>query len=78
MKVNIKYFGMIAELIGMQSESIDLQIEKGFNLKMFFEAKYPSIKSVNYKIAVNQQISDVIIEESDSVEIALLPPFAGG
>tara|TARA_B100000809_G_C15090202_1_gene512909 strand:- start:783 stop:1019 length:237 start_codon:yes stop_codon:yes gene_type:complete len=78
MRVNIKYFGMIAEKVGATSESIEMQLNKNFNLRTFIESKYPCIKNMNYKIAVNQQISDFILEESNGYEIALLPPFAGG
>jgi molybdopterin synthase sulfur carrier subunit len=78
MTVNIKYFGMIAEKVGVTSESVEIQIDKKINLRNFIESKYPSIKNMNYKIAVNQQIGDFISEESNGYEIALLPPFAGG
>lgn len=78
MKVKIKYFGMIAEKIGSEYESIDLDVDGKYNLRTFFENKYPQIKSVNYKIAVNQQISDFLEKKEKDVEIALLPPFAGG
>lgn len=78
MIANIKYFGMIAEKIGSVSESVELNIGNSYNLRTFFEDRYPEIKGMNYKIAVNQQITDFITEENNDLEIALLPPFAGG
>ena len=78
MTVEVKYFGMIAEKIGCSQERLDLSISDDMNLRTFFESKYPVLKQSEYKIAVNHQFTDVINESSDILEIALLPPFAGG
>ena len=78
MKVNVKYFGMLAEKIGCASETLELNFDHDCNLREYFESKYPSIKEINYKIAVNQQINDFLANSKTEVEIALLPPFAGG
>ncbi|MBL1281061.1 MAG: MoaD/ThiS family protein [Fluviicola sp.] len=78
MKIEAKYFGVIAELIGCKDEKIDLDFDGEFNLRDFFEKKYPKVTEVNYKIAVNQQITDNIQSTDGEAEVALLPPFAGG
>ncbi len=68
MKVKVKYFGMIAEKVGLTSESIDMSIDSAFNLREYFESKYPEIGGVNYKIAVNQEITDYLTEEDEGAE----------
>lgn len=78
MKIKAKYFGMIAEKIGKTNEDFEVDFNKNINLKTFFETKYTTIQTINYKIAVNQELKDHIDFESESVEVALLPPFAGG
>lgn len=79
MKLTIKYFGMIAEVVGQDEEIIEFtEAITVDNLNTQLQNKYSSISSKNYQIAVNQDISlgDFIITED--AEIALLPPFAGG
>tara|TARA_R110002072_G_scaffold286113_1_gene451121 strand:- start:47390 stop:47626 length:237 start_codon:yes stop_codon:yes gene_type:complete len=78
MKIEIKYFGSIAELIGYSEETIKIDVKEEFDLRSFFEKKYPEISKVNFKIAVNQEIMDCINPSSEKNEVALLPPFAGG
>ena len=77
MKVNIKYFGMILEYIGMEKE-IFLSNSGGTvdNLKNELELKYPSLQKMNYRISINKSLSQDTFNNGD--EIALLPPFAGG
>lgn len=77
MKIKIVYFGLIVDLIGVQSESIESKDISG-SLAVFFEEKYPELKKLNYKIAVDGDFMDIIPNKSTTKEIALLPPFAGG
>lgn len=79
MKATIKYFGMIADKVKCEEETLEVNLENyNNNLRDFFEERHPEIKKTNYKIAVNQEFTDTIEETNESVEIALLPPFAGG
>lgn len=78
MNVEVKYFGMIAEHIGIDTECFEFKVVKEKNLRDYFNLKYPLIASMNYKIAINQEINDIILEGQKNAEIALLPPFAGG
>lgn len=78
MKVNVKYFGMIAEKIQCQNESLDVEFTGQIHLRDFFLEKYPALKEMNFQIAVNQELNEIMKESTESVEIALLPPFAGG
>ncbi|MFP5469984.1 MAG: MoaD/ThiS family protein [Bacteroidia bacterium] len=80
MKGHVKYFGMVAEKTKCSKEDIVFEkSETPINLRAFFENKYPFLLELNYKIAINQLFSDTIVySENARVEIALLPPFAGG
>jgi len=78
MKVNIKYFGMIAEKIQCQNETLELEFNGQLQLRDFFLDKYPTLNGMNFQIAINQELNEILTESSDSNEIALLPPFAGG
>ena len=78
MKANIKYFGMIAEKIGKSEESVDLDEKHQSDLRNYFVQKYTFLNDMDYQIAVNQTLTEVIDTNTEFVEIALLPPFAGG
>ena len=74
----IKYFGMTAEASGKEEETVDSNYSSIPSLKEDLINKYPDLKNINFKIAINQTIVDdnhVLIGDE---EIALLPPFAGG
>ena len=78
MILKLKYFGMIAEAVGKESEIIDFSLKTVEELDHFIKNEYSKLLSMNYKIAVNQSFveSNTLLNEND--EIALLPPFAGG
>ena len=78
MKANIKYFGMIAERVGKPEESADLDKVNQSDLRAYFVEKYADLNEMDYQIAVNQTLTEVIDENAEFIEIALLPPFAGG
>lgn len=75
--LKLKYFGMIAEATGKVEEDFSC-VKNLSDLTIKLELKYPKLKELNYKFAVNQSLvpNDIIIKDND--EIALLPPFAGG
>jgi len=74
--LRLKYFGMVAETINKTEETF-LFIKTLEGLTVELEKKYPQLKSLNYKFAVNQTMAEeAVLKEND--EIALLPPFAGG
>ena len=79
MKVKVLYFAQVAEKVGVPSEEIEL--ETGSNSEELIDIlinKYPEIKALTYNVAVNQQLTRSAVELYDNVEVALLPPFAGG
>lgn len=79
MNTAINYFGMIAERVGKDTESIQFtENSSAINLREYFESKYPTLRTLSYKIAVNQEFKDHLDSGITANEIALLPPFAGG
>lgn len=80
MEINIKYFGIIAD-IALKTEEV-IVLENDFTtLKLVqskIEIKYPKILDINYSIAVNKKFlqNDIPLKNNDT--IAFLPPFAGG
>ncbi len=78
MKVNLKYFGMIAESVGKTEEVLEL----GENISLE-ELKARQVQKHNIadpesiQLAVNQDLNTEV-ELKDDDEVAFLPPFAGG
>ena len=79
MTVETYYYGMISDKLERSSEQLSFDNESiEINLRNYFENRYPVLKGLTYKIAVNQELTEVISTSSSINEIALLPPFAGG
>lgn len=78
MKLDVKYFGMIAEWAGSQSGQLDFMGTSVAELRIQIEKLVPGLNSASYQIAVNHVIvtEEQVISLGD--EIAILPPFAGG
>ena len=80
MILNIKYFGVLAEITKKKEEQLVLEESNMTvnSLKLKMESVYQELQKNSYSIAVNQTISgmDVTIKHQDV--IAFLPPFAGG
>lgn len=77
-QVHIKYFGQIAEFTGKSSEIITVEagiIDEVLNL---LNKTYPGLSHQDFKVAVDHEITDKNKTITKDVEIALLPPFAGG
>ena len=77
MTLNIKYFGVIAEITQCHEEVLEFSKSSVDDLLTMLFDKYPEIKINDFQVAMNNEIvsKDSIISES---EIALLPPFSGG
>ena len=78
MILKLKYFGMIAEAVGKENETINFSATTVLKLDELLKNQYSGLATMNYKIAVNQSIVKTDFELSEGDEIALLPPFAGG
>ena len=77
MQLNIKYFGLIAELTQCNEETLEFSNTSISELLETLYNKYPELKIKDFQVAQNQEIvsNDTIISGE---ELALLPPFSGG
>lgn len=77
MRLNIKYFGVIAEITKCHEEDLEFSESSVDDLLNILFDKYPEVKIKDFQVAMNNEIvsKDSIISKH---EIALLPPFAGG
>jgi len=77
MTLNVKYFGLLAEITNCSEETIDFSKKTVKDLLMLLNKKYPELKDKDFQVAQNNEIvlKNTLISES---EIALLPPFSGG
>ncbi|MBK6953647.1 MAG: MoaD/ThiS family protein [Crocinitomicaceae bacterium] len=79
MKITLKYFGMIAESLAKQEEELSMEKSQTVSdLRDQLEKIYPKLKSIDYRIAVNQSLVESNYSIQQDSEVALLPPFAGG
>ena len=79
MKVKVLYFAQVAEKVGISAEEVE--ITEGANsddLLQLLAQKYPVIEGLTFNLAVNQSLIRDSVPLSNNVEVALLPPFAGG
>jgi sulfur-carrier protein len=77
MKLNIKYFGLLAEVTRCDEETITFSKSSVLELLDVLFEKYPNLKDKDFQVAQNHEIvsMDNLV---NSNEIALLPPFSGG
>ncbi len=75
--MEIKTFGKISEIVNRE---IIIHFPSDLkSLKSSLEKQFPSLSSVNYTIAVNNEIiSDENFIINDVKVLAIMPPFSGG
>ena len=80
MKITLKYFGVIAEIMGSEIEVLNIKSQSMtiMDLNELIVEKNNLLKDQQYKFAVNQTMIDENIALKENDEIALLPPFSGG
>jgi len=80
MKITLKYFGIIAEIMDTEKETITIDSKSITieDLKSILNKKNSSINEQEYKIAINHSIADHNITINNNDVISLLPPFSGG
>ncbi len=77
MNLNIKYFGLLAEITQCQEETLEFSKTSISDLLNLIFIKYPELKQKDFQVAQNHEI----VSKDDKItgiEIALLPPFSGG
>ncbi len=76
MPINITAFGQISEFIS-GTISVD-KVNDTDSLRKHLVVQFPSLKDINYAIAVDKKIISVNTLIEENATIALLPPFSGG
>jgi molybdopterin synthase sulfur carrier subunit len=77
MKVKVLFFGVLSEVAGTDCRHyIDVKSVNDLRLRILDD--FPEIEHYNYRISLNNEIinSDRLLSDTD--ELALMPPFAGG
>ncbi len=74
--VRVLYFGAAQELTGKSSEKLNAG-DTGSLCRVMLE-KYPSMRTLSFRIALNRNLlrEESVLMEND--EIAILPPLQGG
>jgi len=75
--INVLAFGSIADIIGKKSFIME-EIDSTERLQQTLEDKYPSLTTVQYAIAVNEEIIQTPVLLENNSTVAILPPFSGG
>lgn len=78
MQLNIKYFGMLVEATTITNEQLQTEVCSVSELVEKLKLRYPKLINTDFKIAINQKLVDQNHIINSEVEVALLPPFAGG
>jgi molybdopterin synthase sulfur carrier subunit len=77
MFITIKYFGQIAEVTAKEEEQIEIEATSISKLLELLYSKYDELRQKDFQVAQNQELVS-LEKELTGLEIALLPPFAGG
>jgi sulfur-carrier protein len=79
MKLHIRYFGMVADRLGRHTETMEWKGPEGpVDLRAWLLQLHPELAEMQWKLAVDQEIVEGPCTVSESSEIVVLPPFAGG
>jgi MoaE-MoaD fusion protein len=81
MRVRVLFFGVLKDLAGKPSDTLDLSAGATVrDLLMHFESKFPRMREVlpSLAVAVNQQYAGPETQLKSDDEVALLPPVSGG
>lgn len=77
MGVKVLFFGVLAEISGTAIKHYN-DVKSIRYLIMRVQDDFPEIVHYNYRISVNNEITDDDLLLKDGDNVALMPPFAGG
>jgi len=77
MEISVLFFGVLAEVTGTRNKYYR-DIKSFDDLNHRIEDDFPEIIHYNFRIAVNNEITNENPLLCDGDEVACLPPFAGG
>ena len=78
-KVNIRFYGMICDMIGKEHDSLD--VPKGITVGELFQTEYKEIiadhkPQISYAINNCITTQNTVVDNGDTIDV--MPPFAGG
>ncbi len=76
-KVNVTYYGMLAERLSIETEVIELPAG-ALDLRDFFVQKHPDLAKYTFSTAVDLEYMETLPERAQPNKIDIMPPFAGG
>ena len=77
MHIEIISFGKISEL--MDNQTIEIEgVGNTDELQQYLEKKYPALKEMKYKLALDKNIVQQNAQLKNHDCIAIMPPFSGG
>lgn len=76
-QINVLTFGAITEITGQKSFVME-EIDSTENLVRVLEEKYPSLRNLQYILAVNKEVIQQHTDLATGSTVAILPPFSGG
>lgn len=79
MKIRITFFGQTADIVN--SATLETEIGTAMltsELICYLEEKFPSLRTIELKLAVNNKLIINDLNLNDGDEISVLPPFSGG
>lgn len=77
MKVEVLFFGVLAEKAGIERLSLEVTNDVESLRKKLF-SNYPVLENYSFRISVNKRLVEDKEKLAEGDEVALLPPFAGG
>jgi molybdopterin synthase sulfur carrier subunit len=77
MKVNIKFFGQLADITGVDTVTVENSHDTDAMVNSL-QIIYPALMNSTFAIAVNKKIISSNTILTDQCTVALLPPFSGG
>jgi len=77
MQVKVLFFGVLADVAGTNCKHFR-DVNSMEDLKLRIQDDFPEVVHYNYRISLNNVLTDNDPLLNDSDEVALMPPFAGG
>lgn len=77
MEIKVLFFGVLTEVTGTSFKHYN-DVKSTSDLKLRVQDDFPEIAHYNFRISVNNEITDreVLLKSGDI--LAYMPPFAGG
>lgn len=76
-KVNVTYYGMLAERLSIETEELELP-SGAVVLRDFLVHVHPELEMFTFSTAVDLEYRETISSEDRPTKIDIMPPFAGG